>query len=190
MPSLGHFFLSHIPWLLFICCSSVFQTIWPGSEADFLKHIMAWKAALKGFLATTLSARWVGNLQTELILKDFHSIAGGEIKSSGKWPYSHLQELVNIHAKGELSSSSIKMTPLWLDPYLHRACFILQSPLAVPADKSPSSCNLFPTAEPNRQAGTTGVSCLLLMEMRTQGPEPQNSVHTRVWEFPGVLYLT
>lgn len=48
--------------------------------------------------------------------------------SSGKWPHSHLQELVNIHGKGELSSSSIKVTPLWLDQHFHGSCFALQCP--------------------------------------------------------------
>lgn len=79
------------------------------------------------------------------------SNAGGEIKSSGKWPYSHLRELANIHGEGELSSSSIKVTPLWLDQYLHGSRFVLQCPLAVLADKSPSSCHVFPTTEANRQ---------------------------------------
>lgn len=119
IPSLGHFFLSHMPWHLFICCSSAFQAMWPGSEADFLKHTVVWNVALQRFLASTLNARWVGNLQIELMLKDLHSNVGEEIQSSGKWPYSYLQELMNIRGKRELSSSFIKVTPLWLDQYLH-----------------------------------------------------------------------
>lgn len=87
-PRLGSLFPSYMPWHLFICCSSAFQALWPGSEADSLKHIVVWKAALYGFLATTLNARWIGNLQIELTLKDFDSNAGGETQSSGKWAYS------------------------------------------------------------------------------------------------------
>lgn len=77
--------------------------------------------------------------------------AGGEIKSSGKQPYSHLRELVNFHGKGELSSSSIKVTPLWPDQCLHGSRCALQCPLAELADKSPTWCHVFPTTEPNRQ---------------------------------------
>lgn len=189
-PKFGSLFPFPIPWLLFICCSSAFQAIWPGSEADFLKHIVVWKAALEGFLATNLRARWVGNLQLELILKDFHSNAEGKLRALENG-HTHVSgSLWMLMVKRELSSSSIKVTPLWLDHYLHGSHFALQRPLAV-LDTSPSLCSMFLTAKPNLPRGTTPVPCMLLKEVRTQGSGSQIFlVHNRVWEFPEMLYLT
>lgn len=81
------------------------------------------------------------------------------IKTSGKWPYSHLQELVNTHGKGELSSSFIKLTSLSLEGYLHGSRFDLQSPLAVLADKSPTPCSAFPTFELDKQGAIEYLAC-------------------------------
>lgn len=181
---MGHFFLSHMPWHLFICCSSAFQAMRPGSEADFLEHIVVWKAALYRFLASILNARWVGNLQIELTLKDFNTSVGGKTYSSGKWAHSYLQELVNIHGKGNWAAApsgwSVSVFT-WIT-----VCS------AVPVSKVNWSVSqsTFLT-EPNRQGGSTQIPCLQMMEMRIQGSTSQNfPVHTSAWEFPGVLYLT
>lgn len=45
---------------------------------------------------------------------------------------------MNIHSKWELSSSSIKVTPLWLDQHLQGSQLALQCLLAKLTDKSPS----------------------------------------------------
>lgn len=109
------------------------------------------------------------------------------IKTSGKWPYSHLQELVNTHGKGELSSSFIKLTSLSLEDYLHGSRFDLQSPLAVLADKSPTPCSAFPTFELDKQEQLSTLPAAGGEE--EPGTQILNPVHTRVWEFPGVLHL-
>lgn len=84
-----------------------------------------------------------------------------------------------LMVKREPSSSSTKVTPLWLDHYLHGSRFALQCSLAV-LDTSPTSCNAFPTTKPNTPRGTTPVPCLLLREVRTQGSGSQTFlVHNR-----------